>query len=161
MYLHTEKQYKYFDEVIRLHSEEGLSDNAISKRIPVNHATVSRWINAYNHGGGLVSSSEKLEEEFKEMYGLGMSIHAIARVTGISRSTIRRKIATFVPEREDIVMQTPEEQSKDLLEAQKKIKALEEELRKAKLARDAYDEMINVAESKFNIPIRKKAGAKR
>lgn len=45
-------------------------------------------------------------------------------------------------------------------DAQARIVELEEKLRKAELARDAYDEMINVAEAKFNIPIRKKAGAK-
>jgi len=46
-------------------------------------------------------------------------------------------------------------------DAQTRIAELEAKLRKAELARDAYDEMINVAEAKFNIPIRKKAGAKR
>ena len=47
------------------------------------------------------------------------------------------------------------------------IKALKEEigrlqvkLQKAELRADLYDEMINVAERQFNIPIRKKSGAK-
>ena len=38
---------------------------------------------------------------------------------------------------------------------------LESDLKFAQLKADAYDEMINVAEKMFNIPIRKKAGAKR
>lgn len=41
------------------------------------------------------------------------------------------------------------------------IKELRRRLKEAELRADAYDEMINVAESMFNIPIRKKAGAKR
>ena len=40
-------------------------------------------------------------------------------------------------------------------DAQARIEELEVKLRKAELARDAYDEMINVAEAKFNIPIGK------
>jgi hypothetical protein len=38
---------------------------------------------------------------------------------------------------------------------------LEKELRREKLRADLNDEIINVAEQKFNIQIRKKAGAKR
>ena len=37
---------------------------------------------------------------------------------------------------------------------------MEEQLLKAEIKAEAYDEMINVAEAKFKIPIRKKAGAK-
>jgi len=37
---------------------------------------------------------------------------------------------------------------------------LQAQVKQASLRADAYDEMINVAESKFNIAIRKKAGAK-
>ena len=38
---------------------------------------------------------------------------------------------------------------------------LRKELTKAEIKAEAYDELINVAESKFGIQIRKKAGAKR
>jgi hypothetical protein len=38
---------------------------------------------------------------------------------------------------------------------------LQAELKGTRLRADAYSEMINVAESKFNVAIRKKAGAKR
>lgn len=44
--------------------------------------------------------------------------------------------------------------------AEQKIARLEKELREARLRADFYDEMINVAEKKFDIQIRKKAGAK-
>lgn len=43
---------------------------------------------------------------------------------------------------------------------QDKIASLERQLRKEKLRADAYDMMIDIAEKKFSIPIRKKAGAK-
>ena len=44
--------------------------------------------------------------------------------------------------------------------SEEKIKRLEKELSEARLARDFYNEMINVAERQFNIDIRKKAGAR-
>ena len=43
---------------------------------------------------------------------------------------------------------------------EEKIKRLEKELADARLARDFYNEMINVAERQFNINIRKKAGTR-
>lgn len=44
---------------------------------------------------------------------------------------------------------------------EQKVRRLEQELKQARLRADFYDEMINVAEKKFQIQIRKKAGAKR
>ncbi|MDR1369770.1 MAG: hypothetical protein LBJ72_06550 [Dysgonamonadaceae bacterium] len=44
---------------------------------------------------------------------------------------------------------------------QAEVVRLQAQLKAANLRADAYDEMINVAESKFKIAIRKKVGAKR
>ena len=44
---------------------------------------------------------------------------------------------------------------------EEKIARLERELEEARLRADLYDEIINVAEKKFDIQIRKKAGTKR
>jgi len=43
---------------------------------------------------------------------------------------------------------------------QAEIKSLKGQLKLAEIKVEAYTELINVAEAKFNIPIRKKAGAK-
>ena len=43
---------------------------------------------------------------------------------------------------------------------QSELKKLQAQLNKAEIKAEAYDELINVAEAKFNIQIRKKAGAK-
>jgi hypothetical protein len=48
----------------------------------------------------------------------------------------------------------------DVESLQAELKRLRRELTKAEIKAEAYDEMINVAESQFNIKIRKKAGAK-
>ena len=48
----------------------------------------------------------------------------------------------------------------DVLALQAELKKLRAELLNAEIKAEAYDELINVAEAKFGIQIRKKAGAK-
>ena len=50
--------------------------------------------------------------------------------------------------------------SKDVKELQKKIKELEAQLLAAEVKAEAYDKMIEIAEARFGIPIRKKSGVK-
>ena len=104
------------------------------------------------------------------------SITTISKRFSIPRTTIRRWICNFaeenriemglekhykkidrqsVGEHSDII---PKKDEKALLA---EIKRLERELRREKLRADLNEEIINVAEQKFNIHIRKKAGAKR
>ena len=94
----------------------------------------------------------------------------------VDPSTIRRWIANFVAENPQVASmkrvkavkkapaQSPEVQQEDLprdvQELQAELKKLRAQLNKAEIKAEAYDELINVAEAKFNIQIRKKAGAK-
>ena len=55
---------------------------------------------------------------------------------------------------------TPQAQSEEVENLKKRVKELEAQLRQAEIKAEFYDEMINVAEAKFKVPIRKKAGAK-
>ena len=55
---------------------------------------------------------------------------------------------------------SPQALSSDVESLQKRVKDLEKQLLQAELKAEFYDEMISVAEAKFKIPIRKKAGAK-
>jgi cell division septum initiation protein DivIVA len=58
-------------------------------------------------------------------------------------------------------MQTNQEPNNEELQAlKKKVAELEKQLKYQEMRADAYDTMIDIAEKKFNIPIRKKAGAK-
>lgn len=61
---------------------------------------------------------------------------------------------------EPITAEPSQVQSQDVKELQKRVKELEAQLLQAEIKAEFYDEMINVAEAKFKIPIRKKAGAK-
>lgn len=55
---------------------------------------------------------------------------------------------------------TPQAQSEEAENLKKRIKELKAQIRRAEIKAEFYDEMINVAEAKFKIPIRKKAGDK-
>lgn len=99
----------------------------------------------------------------------GYGGNRISQIVPVDRKTIRRWIANFVAEKEEspyTVMQKPQvtvssqDTSTDVQELQRRIKELEAQLLQAEIKAEFYDEMINVAEAKFKIPIRKKAGAK-
>lgn len=107
----------------------------------------------------------------------GLGSQKLTHIIPVSRSTILRWIRTFVRDNPGYQMQKPtipkheDPQAVEALRREKaekaEIKALKEEigrlqtqLRRAEIRADLYDEMINVAERQFNIPIRKKPGAK-
>ena len=97
----------------------------------------------------------------------GYSPYRIAKLNlvPLERSTIERWIANFVTENGTVtpqtVMQSNQENRNEELEAlQKEVADLKKQLKYQEMRADAYDTMIDIAEKKFNIPIRKKAGAK-
>lgn len=55
---------------------------------------------------------------------------------------------------------TPQAQSEEAENLKKRIKELKAQIRRAEIRAEFYDEMINVAEAKFKIQIRKKSGDK-
>ena len=72
-----------------------------------------------------------------------------------SRNKAKRVVGITVPEKSGSELVADKTES-----TQEKIERLEKELAEARLARDFYNEMINVAEKQFNISIRKKAGTR-
>jgi transposase-like protein len=163
--IHTEKQRKYYYEVIRMHFEESMGIDRIAREVPVGHTTISRWINAYSGPRRPTESSNSLRmfDYAMELRASGMPITHICKKLDVSRSTLYRWMIIFAEDKgkRPIIMQKTDTNQPIPQDAQARITELEGKLRNAELARDAYDEMISEAESKFNIPIRKKAGAKR
>ena len=106
----------------------------------------------------------------------GMRVTQICRILPVSRRAVYDWIAIFAEENPQVASMkgvkqvkkvskpSPESQAEELpktvLELQAELKKLRAQLKKAEIKAEAYDELINVAEAKFNIPIRKKAGAK-
>jgi len=107
---------------------------------------------------------------FNEGYGS----QQIAKMLSIARHTVYNWITIFAEEnnisksarmnkkeQKKAVIAAPSASStKDEGELQAEIERLEKELLRAQIKAEFLDEMINVAEAKFNVPIRKKAGAK-
>ena len=69
-----------------------------------------------------------------------------------------------IPKHEDPkaveAMRREKEEKAEIKALKDEIGRLQAQLRRAEIRADLYDEMINVAEKQFNIPIRKKPGAK-
>lgn len=135
------KKEQYFDEVIRLYFQEGLTGTEISKIIPIHNSNVYRWLGEYeknmSYSETMGKGDNQKETKNKRVYG------------------------TKAPE--DKTCQSPSrENASDKVDEtlEQKVKRLERELSKVRLERDLYNEIINVAEKKFDIQIRKKAGTK-
>ena len=105
-----------------------------------------------------------------EMRKEGLSYGRLSKIFLIPEETIRRWCIKFavdtsnssqmkkIPVASEQVQE--KETNADCKALQQRIKELEAQLKKESIRADFYDEMINVAEAKFNIPIRKKAGTK-
>jgi hypothetical protein len=100
----------------------------------------------------------------------------ISRIIPTGHSPVSRWLSIFAPKNNRHCVKMQKQKQKQTSQTQstggelqtKDVKALEAEiarlraaLREERLRADAYDEMIHVAETKFRISIRKKAGAKR
>ena len=104
-----------------------------------------------------------------EMRKEGYSYQHISKIFPVSCETIRRWYIKFASDTPNLIPMknipaapepVQEEKSADVKALEQRIKDLEAQLKKESIRADFYDEMINVAEAKFNIPIRKKAGTK-
>ena len=89
----------------------------------------------------------------------------IAHKLSLKRCTVSFWLRTFAEETVKESMKRDLQKASESLptgvqELQKEVLELRKQLAEEKLRADAYDEMINVAEGKFNIRIRKKVGAK-
>jgi hypothetical protein len=133
MHSYTKKKRLYFDEVIRLHYKLGHSANSISRILPVNHVTVSRWIRIFEAENGKAPVQMSRSK---------------------SKSTLQEPSAAG-----DTQVNIPP--ADDIEALRSEVARLQKQLDYERMRADAYDEMINVAEAKFKIPVRKKAGAKR
>ena len=116
------------------------------------------------------------DEAIRLWYDEGLSSKRIAKIIPIGHTSIDRWVTKFAIENNiprshhtnmgKVKTKTERSIEQESLEAEvKRLKAekarLESDLRMAEMKADLYYEMIDVAEKMFDIPIRKKAGAKR
>jgi len=120
--------------------------------------------------------TKKQQQYFNEVirlhYEYGYGEDRISRILPIGHSTVSRWISIFASENAAKavkmkkkkllkVIKSSTSEVSDLKFLQSEVIRLQSQLKQESLRADAYDEMINVAETKFNIAIRKKVGAKR
>ena len=112
-------------------------------------------------------NDQYFDEAVRMYYEERLSYQAIAEKlpVDINRETIRRWIIKFAGEnyepmvrkKTDTGINTAPECQVDL---QEEVRRLKMQLKAERMRADAYDMMIDIAEQKFNIPIRKKLDAK-
>ncbi len=115
-------------------------------------------------------SKEESLEILREYLTTDQSKGAICRKYGLNRNWVYRNLIRFavadkkgglpmkkLPGNVSVEKNYRDVAREDLL---RRVRELEIELRKTEMARDAYDEMIRLAEQYYNIPIRKKSAAK-
>ena len=127
-------------EAVRLY-EEGWSQRAIGEKFNRSQSNIWNWINKFA----------------KDLDNPDMSKKRIR--SGKGKAKGQRKTGIIAPETAPEASYHSTSSSKEE-SSEEKIKRLEKELADARLARDFYNEMINVAERQFNISIRKKAGTR-
>ena len=106
-----------------------------------------------------------------EMRMQGFSFRSISKIILVPETTIRQWISKFaldtsnriyrIEMKKSPVASEPmpkNETNTDYEALQQRISELEAQLKQETIRADFYDEMINVAEAKFKISIRKKAG---
>ena len=115
-------------------------------------------------------SNEESLAILREYLTSDMSKGAICRKYGLNRNWVYTNLIKFaISDKKDgtamkklsgnvSAEETYRDDERDTL--LKRIHELEIELRRTEMARDAYDEMIRLAEQYYNIPIRKKTVAK-
>lgn len=120
--------------------------------------------------------TKKQQQYFNEVirlhYEYGYGEDRISRILPIGHSTVSRWISIFASENAAKavkmkkkkllkVIKSSTSEVSDLKFLQSEVIRLQSQLKQESLRADAYDELINVAETRFNIAIRKKVGAKR
>lgn len=129
----SRKRNLYYDEVIRLYYQKGMSGRQISQILPIGTTAVSEWIRNF--------ALNNPDNEYVVMNKFYKS--------EATKKTVSQEV------------KTPSlEESTDIKQLQKEIAQLKKQLRNESMRADLYNEIINVAEKKFNISIRKKTGTK-
>ena len=117
-------------------------------------------------------SEEERLSILRDYYSSGMSMYACVQKYHISTNSIlirwKKEYEShpeFVslqsePKELDMANRDKESYKEEIAQLKKRNKELEKALAFSKLETEARDLMISIAEEQFNIPIRKKAGAK-
>lgn len=150
------KKAQYFDEIVRLYYEEGLNGVEISRIVPVHNSNIYRWLDEYDIQKNVIESSVK-QQTIQPDKGRPRRVTGIAAPeTGQAPGSALEAAVTSGMEVDNELHRLRDK----IIELEKQLKDKEKALRESRLKADLYNEIINVAEKKYNVPIRKKAGTR-
>ena len=137
-------------EAVRLFEQEGWTQKEIGKKFNRAQSAIHRWITKFAEDidNPDMNAKKKRDQRKRERAMRKFGIPAPEYVPAENSAVTERVSPSEV-----------HDTSENELKA--RIAKLERELEDARLMRDFYNEMINIAEKDFNIAIRKKGGAKR
>ena len=127
----SKKRDKYYNEVIRLYTEEKLGCVKISRIVPIGESTISRWVSTFvsaNQSSICMAKSAP----FQQASPFPDSEYSDVKADEIST------------EEADVLIKA----------LQAEIAQLKKQLAHEPLRADAFDGLLNVAEKQFNISMR-------
>ena len=124
--------------------------------------------------GSYILQRELYYDRAIELRSSGLSYRRISKIISVPKETVRKWCINFAPSNKSALQYSMEKKvqvdvlpsendmslPQDVQALQAELKKIRAELLNAQIKSEAYDELINVAEAKFGIQIRKKAGAK-
>jgi transposase-like protein len=166
----TELKQKIVQEIV----EGKISVRQASFRYEFSLGVITRWLKgsiafANTRTSTTLKANDEVEDELKigivrKIQDGELSIHKAAAQLKINRYHIRKWISNYSMFNLDgsvsyhmLATMNPEEQNKELLD---QIEQLKKQLEKEKLKAEALETLIQVAEEKFGIKIKKKPGSK-
>ncbi|MCR5827411.1 MAG: helix-turn-helix domain-containing protein [Bacteroidales bacterium] len=163
---YTREKNELILKVLNLY-DAGMSVKAIIRETQLSDRTVRRWISKFdiNEKRTDIHCTDKKELHIEEVlrlhYQEGYKANKIAQVLHLSPTTVLKWITTFEKENgKPQGMDNNESKPTEIESLKQQIADLEEELRVEKMRNRLNDKIIEIAEKKYGIAIRKKAGAK-
>ena len=106
------------------------------------------------------SDDEKLSYVDRYLHS-GLSIYRFSKENRLSDGVLKYWLRKFAPEYDTpTIMKGKQDESEQIRALKQELKLARLEASRQKMRADLYNEMIDVAEEMFNVPIRKKASTK-
>lgn len=151
---------QYYDEVIRLYFESHYGYKRIAKLLPVGRTTILEWVHEYLKIHPELNSEMKgTQSERKEVQEIETNLKGIIDTRKIIEE-LKNEVGELTQDLKNSDRSKVEILEKLIEELEHQIKAQERELKEARVLGALESEMINIAEARFGIRIRKKSGAK-
>lgn len=146
------KKAQYFDDVVRLYHEEGLNGLDISRIIPVHNSTIYHWLDEHDLQNKGNKPAMRKEDINRDSRAPQRAVGVVAPQTSRSSVDASKNVTILGKECTDEVSVLRER----VRELERQLATKEKELKTTQLRADLYNEIINVAEEKYRVPIRKK-----